>query len=165
MKNYDFIIANDILRHLRMGSKGAFAFSIREDAADLSFGANVISNVQFLLWLKTLDSQYALTNNSSELPAFDFVFDRYGPKERRVRFALISDGKVLLDSRTMPLAGMFLIRTNSQAEQLACIAGTINHFGEAPESVFIATRAPEMIDFSNSLVSSILAMMGGLPFD
>ena len=165
MKNHDFTIANDILRHLRMGSKGAFALSIRGDAADLSFGANAIPEVQFMLWLKTVDSQYALTNNTSEVPEFDFVFDRYGQGETKVRFALVSAGKVLLDSRTTPLAGLFLIRTDSQAEQPACIAGIINHFGEEPQSLFIANRAPEMIDFSNSLVSSILAMMGGLPLD
>lgn len=165
MKPNDFIIANDILRHLRIGSKGAFALSIRGDAADLSFGANAIPDVQFLLWLKTVDSQYALTNSTSELHKFDFVFDRYGQGETKVRFALVSDGKVLLDSRTTPLAGMFLIRTTPQAEQPACIAGIINHFGETPESVFIANRAPEIIDFSNSLVRSILAMAEGLPLE
>lgn len=165
MKNHDFTIANDIRRYLRVGARGAFALSIRRDAADLNFGANVIPDVQFLLWIKTVDSQYALTNNSSELPAFDFAFDRYGQGEAKVRFALVSDGKVLLDSRTTPLAGMFLIRTDSQAEEPACIAGIINHFGEEPQSLFIANRAPEMIDFSNSLVRSILAMAEGLPLE
>ena len=165
MKNHDFTIANDILHHLRIGAKGAFLLSVRGGAAELSFGANTISEVNFMLWLKGIYSQYALTNTTSELGDFDFVFDQYGQGETKVRFALVSGGKVLLDSRTMPLAGMFLIRTDSQAEQTACIAGIINHFGEDRQSLFIANRAHEMIDFSNSLVRSILAMAEGLPLE
>lgn len=165
MNNYDFTIADAILHQIRMGARGAFALSVRDNHAEIHFGASSIPNVNFFLWLNTVDLRYALTNENSEIPTFDFVFDRYGQGEANLRFALVADGKVLLDSRTMPLVGMFLIRTDPGAKQPACVIGTINHFGDIPNSTLIANRAPELVDFSNSLISTIVTMMEGLPID
>lgn len=148
-------IAMDIMSRVRTGARGAFLLSKQGHRSDLCFGACVVENVEFLIWLASSNFNRVLTHRDITDETVEFIFDSYGSDQTLVRFALACDGKGILDSNTTPIVGIFAIHTSACHKTPLSMLGLIVHKGDDPVSIFIADRSNDLITFSGALAQLI----------
>lgn len=154
-------IAAQILYRIRTGSRKAFQLSKNGPTAELTFGLTTVPDVQFLIWLVGSQGALALSSRGPTEERFTFLFDGYGADPKRTHFALVKADRVVLDSDTPGVIGLFSIYTSAPHPMPLCILGLINHWGTEPSSIFLADRSEDLIQFTGDFARTIDALTEG----
>lgn len=162
-------LLDDLMRRVRMGARKAFWLSRRGGVTILCFGATTVPRVEYLVWLQTAEGLLVVQSGAgpggledAATPDFDFVFDGYGAAPQNVRFALVQNGRLVLDSTSADLVGVFSIYSTQQEKYPLSILGLVNHWGKHPTSIFLADRSDDLIFFSGCLAQIFQALDGGM---
>lgn len=155
-------IATQVVHRIRIGSRKAFQLCKTGPTAELTFGLTTVPSVDFLIWLVGPQDSWALSSHGPAEEQFTFLFDGYGTDPKRVHFALVQNGRVVLDSETPEVIGLFSIHTSARHPMPLSILGLINHWGSDQSSIFLSDRSTDLILFAECFAKTIGALTEGI---